>query len=565
MTLPHLSWKTLWQLCCVVTLAASAFAFHFGDPDGKIFWHLLSEDVPGAATLLLIFVIAAFLTHPSLDIRGLVTAISRHRFFVATGLWLLLCAGTVFVYRAHPLSMDEYAASFQAAAFSEGRLYGRVAAELVDWVIPKGFQGHFFIVDHHDGRIASGYWPGFALLLAPFFKFGLPWACNPLIVALSLLLIGRLTYDLTGDEKARGWAMLLAIASPGFLVNGLSFYAMPAHLLFNLAFIWLLLDPTPRRILAAATIGSFALVLHNPFPHLLFALPWLAWLTCRRNGGLRNAATLALGYLPLALLMGLGWMVVLSDLYQSATLTQAVSLTTAPHQPWIIRVLTGLLRPFQFPDEMTLIYRSGGLAKLWLWSAPALPLLALLPLGEKKSGTFIKLMAASFLFTQAGYFLLPVGQGHGWGDRYGHSAWGVLPILAAVWISRLPADGDASKRLRAGLAIAAIGSLLLANSLRFIQVGSFMNGHLAQLPVIPKNQTAIVFVRSGYYVMDLVQNDPFLRNRVWIFASRGSHADNALAVRLQPGTCLVAKNIHAHLYSQPDTANARTIDCMPNS
>ena len=53
------------------------------------------------------------------------------------------------------------------------------------------------------------------------------------------------------------------------------YYSMQAHLTANLLFVWLLLKPTPYRAFGAGVVGSLALVLHNPFPHMLFAAPWI--------------------------------------------------------------------------------------------------------------------------------------------------------------------------------------------------------------------------------------------------------------------------------------------------
>jgi hypothetical protein len=446
--------------------------------------------------------------------------------------------------------MDEYAASFQAASFANGSLFGRVPVELVNRVVPVGFQNHFLVVSHATGEIASAYWPGFSLLLAPFVWLGIPWACNPLIVATSLLLVGQVARDVVGNEQARGWAILLSLASPAFTLNGMSFYSMPAHLLFNLIFVWLLLSPSPGRLVLAGVTGSFALVLHNPFPHLLFSLPWLAWLVFRREGGMRNALLLALGYLPVALLIGAGWPVSLDSLRHT---DPAVVQTTATSNQasWLAGLLAGLTHPFRIPNELTAINRFGGWVKLWLWSSPFLLVLAI-HATWKLPGRILKLMGASVLMTLLGYFLIPVNQGHGWGDRYSHSAWGLLPVLAAAWICHVSTRDNPKGKLLPTIAKAALLSLFLMTALRTWQIGSFMNQHLAQLPPYPEGKPAIIFVRGGYYGMDLVQNDPWLRKHPRIFVSHGLSEDNALAQRLLPGGCIYADRQYAWSYSIRD-------------
>ena len=531
----------------IVTLAAMGFIYWFVQPDGRIFDHLLFQhDLPGAAVLLLILAGLILPVRFPFDPTDIVLAIARYRWLIAGTVWFLLSLGTLFLYRNHPLSMDEYAASFQATAFASGSLVGRVPPDLVDWTVPIGFQGHFLVTNHVTGELASAYWPGFALLLSPFVWFGIPWACNPLIVASSMLMVGQVARDVVGEETARGWAILLAIASPAFSLNGISFYSMPAHLLFNLIFVWLLLSPSPQRVFLAGIVGSFALVLHNPFPHLLFAVPWLGWLIFRRDGGVRNAMLLALGYLPLVLLIGVGWVASLDALRLAGG---AVTSAAAPpgESTWIVRMTMGLARPFRFPNESTVIFRVGGLIKLWLWSSPFLIVLAVLA-ANRLPNRPLKLMGASLLITILGYFLVPVSQGHGWGDRYSHSAWGVLPILAAAWICSVSTNGKRGEALLPVVAKAALLSLLVATGLRAWQIGSFMSDHMAQLPSYPAATPAIVFVRAGYYAMDLVQNDPWLRKQPWIFASQGRIADIDLAKRLLPGGCVYSNNKHGWSY-----------------
>lgn len=539
------------QVGVAFTLLAMAYIYAFADTDEGIFFHLmLRHDIWGSALMLGIFALAALPGQSVAAVRAISLAIARHRWPLAAAIWLLLCLGAIFIYRNHPLSMDEYAASFQAEVFAAGHLAGRVPPELVDWVLPKGFQGHFFVVNPNTGDMASAYWPGYALLLAPFQWFGIPWACNPLMVAATTLLIGRIAHELTGSEEAQGWAMLLAIASPTFLINGISFYSMPAHLLFNLVFAWLLIRPEPKRIVFAGAVGSFALVLHNPFPHLLFALPWLTWLVLRKENGVRNALLLVIGYLPLMLLIGLGWPHVLRELQQGGVVAAAAASATSSGEelPWVVRIVIGLTRPFHLPDAMTLTFRLGGLAKLWLWSAPFLLLLAIRG-ATLEDRPPLRLMGASLALTLLGYFFVPVSQGHGWGDRYAHSAWGVLPILAAVLLHREWTEGEPDGRLLSITLRGALLSLVLMTGLRVFQVGSFVGEHLAQRPAFPADVPSVVFVRSGYYAMDMVQNDPWLRRYPLVLVSHGQAADAAMAQKLIPGACRYASGIHGWTYA----------------
>ena len=259
-----------------------------------IFFVLFAHnDYPGAWCALLIPVVA-LLGSRYLPGRRMAQWAGDQPLVIAAATALLLALGTLVIYHNHPLSMDEYAAYFQSRVFAAGQLHGRFPAALLDWLIPRGFQDYFLNVSRQTGSVAEAYWPGFALVLTPFTWAGVPWLCNPIISAVTLLMIHRLALELFGDREAAGFALLLTIASPVIFANGISYYSMSAHLLANCVFALLLVHPTARRAVAAGAVGSLALALHNPFPHMLFAAPWLVWVATRQ-GGLRLLAALIAG------------------------------------------------------------------------------------------------------------------------------------------------------------------------------------------------------------------------------------------------------------------------------
>lgn len=498
-----------------LTIACIIFIVANGIPGGPIFWNLLWADLPSAWLMLVVLLAGHWYGEQRHGNAGwverMLLSLERRRYETAAVLWVLLCAGTLWVYRNQPLSMDEYSAVFQAKVFAAGAMHGSFPPVLLDNLVPPRFQNSFLMVNHATGAVMSGYWPGFSLLLAPFVWLGIPWACNPAIVALSFLLIGRMVRDLTDSGLASGWAMLFSLASPAFVANGITYYSMPAHLLFNLLFAWLLLMPSPLRLFLAGLAGGFALSLHNPFPHAVFALPWVIWLATRRGRILRNLFFLALGYLPMILLLGLGWLLWRQDVLREgmqAVVAAAVS-TPASSIDRLAGMLRGFLHMLYWPDEQIAYARLGGLAKLWLWASPLLLLLAWWgSRGEKQPG--IRLMGASALLTFFAYFLIKFDQGHGWGYRYFHPAWGVLPILGALGVAKL-ASTDYPRVYRQ-VALLALVSLIAANAMRFVQMGEFMRAHLAQFPPrVEAEKTYQIHNGRGYYALDLIQNDPWLR------------------------------------------------------
>lgn len=546
---PLLSLRRLTLLAIALTLLALVFIELTAEAGTGIFWHLLAtDDLPAAWVMLAILLGGPWLGSRcpggSNCVERFLLTLDRQRHALAIGLWAVLCAGTVYVYHNHPLSMDEYAALFQAKVFAAGAMHGQFPPDLLDQLIPPSFQNHFLMVNRNTGAVFAAYWPGFAILLTPFEWLGIPWACNPTLVAASVLLIGRVARDLLASPLAAGWAMLFALASPAFVANGITYYAMPAHLLLNLCFAWLLLAPSSLRLLMAGLVGGFSLVLHNPFPHAVFALPWIFWLATKGERRIRNIAWLGTGYLLVVLPLGLGW-----SLWHQETLREGIAgSVVAPEVASPVAVglsqrgialLHSFVRVLHWPDEAIVYARLGGLAKLWLWASPLLLLLAWIGgRGERTVG--IRLLGASALLTFFAYFAIVFDQGHGWGYRYFHAAWGALPILAALGAVKLSASDERSP-VAQQLLLLTLLNLAIGNGLRLAQMEEFVAGHLAQFPPrVEADHRTIVHNGRGYYARDLIQNDPWLRGRELIFLAspgpKGEALKHHLAGKRQAGS-----------------------------
>jgi hypothetical protein len=433
---------------------------------------------------------------------------------------------------AHALAGDEHLAVFQSRAFAAGHLTGEFPRDLVYRLVPTYYLDRWLIASE-SGHVASIYWPGFALLLAPFSLAGIPWACNPLLASLSLVLLSKAATRLTSDPRAGGWAMLFALASPTFLGMALSYFSMTAHLFLNLLFAWLLLERTPRRLVAAGVVGSLALVQSNPVPHLLFALPWIISIE-RSPQGRRELGLLAAGYAPLVLLLGLGWWLFLRELQgKSFPLPYAADGNVLHHAANLAAYLDYELRNvFSLPGSETLGHRIGEQVRLWTWTVPGLPLLAAAGwwVGRRTAG--LRLFAGSVVATLLGYAFVDFDQGYGWGARYVHSAFSALPILASAAMVAAPA-GDEGRRLKNYVARLALYSLVFATALRLFQIRLFMDEQLALRPPFEKGVRQVVFVRLNlhYYTQDFVQNDPFLRDPVIFMQSRGPRRDYDEVIR----------------------------------
>jgi hypothetical protein len=506
-------------------------------------YYLRTQDPPGAALLVVLVVVAYFLPLRRLALT-LVDTISRHPWPTAAVAFVALCLGTLYIEHNHPLAQDEYAALFQSQVFASGHLTGQFPPELVGRLIPPFYLNQFLYSSFNTGQVASSYWPGFALLLTPFTFLGVPWACNPMLASLALVLMGRLAVRLTGDQQAGGWAMLLALASPDFTGMAISYFSMNAHLLFNLVFAWLLLELSAVRLFLAGMVGSYALILHNPLPHTLFALPWLVWIA-RQPDRYRKLLALAAGYAPLVLTVGFGWALLLSRI-QGNTLAGLLPFDDNPlHQVanffwgWHIKLRSALSRP----DDSILAMRLAELVRLWNWAVPGLLILAAAGWWAGRKSAQIRLLGASFICIFLGYFAIGFNQGHGWGARYLHPAWGALPVLAAVGLV-LFGEKEARDRLKIYVATLSALSLIFATSLRAVQIQGDLEMHLAARPLAVPGARQIILVAFDppNFTADLIQNDPFLRNATWYMFSFGRAADRAFFASRFPEARLVRKD-----------------------
>ncbi len=492
-------------------------------------------DSAGANCCLLIL-IAGVLVARRQDVRPLLGWIADHPGIVAVATFVALCLGSLLVYRNYPLSMDEYAAYFQSQAFAAGHLAGQLPPALLDWLVPPEFQNLFLFVSHATGRVASAYWPSHALLLTPFTFMGIPWAFNPAISAATVLAIHRLGCRIFADRETAGLAVLLTVASPVFCADGISYYSMSAHLLANALFALLLLEPTALRACIAGVVGSLALTMHNPVPHMLFAAPWIVWLLARR-GGIALTGWLILGYAPLSLLLGVGWFLFSTGLPHEGVALAASSQLT---QRFAARTASA----FASPTVTLLIARLIGVAKIVVWAVPGMLILAAAGAWKWRHNIPCRLLALSAVATLLGFLYVPVDQGHGWGFRYFHSAWLALPLLAA---GALQKSGRGSEEIsqpskigrgsifedaetRTFLVACALLTLVCGNGWRAYQIHSFISMNLAQLPVYEGKQHRVVIIDPHvlFYGMDLVRNDPWLRGGVVGMITHGNTADAAM-------------------------------------
>lgn len=526
---PASSWKPMpWQtVTAILSLAfAGAFLLLPGAQEvmsSEFLYLFIKQDGPASLAALAVALAAAVAADRGGRMEGFFARLAAHPRWLAGLAVVVAGLGAWFAYHNHPLSMDEYSAWLQSQIFAAGRLTGQFPPALMDRLVLPGFQGYFIQVSHGTGAIASMYWPGLSLVMAPFSLAGVPWLCNPVLTGATLLGLARLLEEVAEDPPARGFGLFAAFASPVILVNGMSYYGMPLQLLCSVMFTLGVVRGTPRQLVAAGLWLGLGMTTVNPVPVGLYASAWVAWMLLRQPRPWRRLGWLALGWLPVVALLGLGWRLFLVHAVQDG----------GPPQFGVD--LGAMLSVFRLPSGGLLAIRVVSLVKVWLWAVPGLVVLAVMACRDGGKGEWRVVFPAAAAMILVGYLFVPFDQGNGWGYRYFHAAWLVLPVLAALGLQRLAATPEGRRKAYGFAFVACLGSLLLSLPLRTSQVESFVRSYLDQIPVRlagDGRQAVFVDVECGFRTYDLVQNDPLLRGNEIRLVSRGADQDAAAAALL---------------------------------
>lgn len=470
------------------------------------FYRFLREDLRAVWPQLASGVCGVFFAFalPKLRVDGSFAAIAEYPRLAAAVSVAVCLAISVSAYQSVPLAMDEVAPLFQARVFASGRLAAQFVPSELPRLFAPGFLGVFYFFEAATGRIVSAYWPGMALLLAPFEALHAGFLLNPLLAGASVLLLRYVALTLTnGDRAASGLGMALLMVSPAFVINASSFYSMNAHVTANLAFVALSLVPTTARLVAAGAVGGLALSLNNPLPHLLFAWPW--WLLLLHDGArVRKLVALLAGYVPVALVLVVGWFWFSNGLRGPGA--SPIGGTAVAH-----------------PSLSLLKVRAEGLSKLVLWLPFAALPLAVLGAWRHAAKWPVRALVLSALGMLLAYFGVSFDQGHGWGYRYFHPALGCVPLLGALAVVSAGAERGRAALLRACAGWCLAGACLLLPG-RAFEVARVVSAHRAQLLTAPTGRDCVHFVRaSGVSSADLIDNDPELRGELFLF--NASEAD----------------------------------------
>jgi hypothetical protein len=152
-----------------------------------------------------------------------------------------------------------------------------------------------------------------------------------------------------------------------------------------------------------------------------------------------------------------------------------------------------------------------------------------------------------------GFLFVIFSQGHGWGFRYFHSAWLCLPLLAVAAVRPLSRSAPLMPHTPFSYVSAvAVLALLFAMPLQVWQVHGFISQHLAQVPSSNSGTPRLVIISPsmGYYAVDLVQNDPFLRDPVTYMVSAGRAANRGMVQRNYPELSLLSSSFKGEVWGR---------------
>jgi hypothetical protein len=403
--------------------------------------------------------------------------------FVATvGVWAVM--------HGLPLAMDEFVAGFQARAFRAGLVSVPLPE---DWRQLGGALRPVFVVYDPDRNAwLSAYWPMYGLLRAAFLIAGsrADMLLNPVLAGLSVPLVYGCARRLWPADRPRAWlAVTFLTLSSQFLFMSMSGFAMPAHLFMNLLWLYAFLRRDRVGWLLAPLIGVVALGLHNPFPHALFVAPFLLQLVVREDR--RWTAYFAAVYL-----------VGIAVWYQWARTVTVVSAGGT---------LVGL---FTRPGPVMMGVQEMSLTIVFSWQTPLLAVLLAWVAASWRSldeteRTLAAGIALSFLF----HLLFPLTQGHGWGYRYTYAVLGNMALVGTSGAVRMASvlGGTVTRRLLAASAVATIAVQVPVRAWqieRYVRPFSLVQDYVAHIDA----DVVIVDPTTSWYGIDLVRNDPLLRN-----------------------------------------------------
>jgi hypothetical protein len=435
-----------------------------------------------------------------------------------------------FVFQDFPYSGDEWSYFLQAEIFSRGRLH-------VDSPPHPRFFDVWAMVN--NGKFYAWAPPGWPLLLLPGILLGVPWLVNPVLSALTLLVVYRIGV-LVYDKPTSVLALCFMLFSPFFVLHSASYFAHPSSLLFIALFVFFYAKgierAASRDFFLAGICGSMSFLI-RPFDQMAIFSPlgaYLLLLALKRRVTVRQLLWFGMSH-------ALGVLLLLAYNYLQTGDPLILGYRVGYGAPLFDFHLLGR----QFIGEYFL--------HLLVWTFPFVPLLALIygiwpgetgknSLTEQRWDALLFLVFLSNVFW---YAFIPFHYWAGYGPRYYYGSFFAVALLGArgavALMNRLHPRG--LDGVRVGFAAVALGiclmfSLLWLFPVKLIEAYQRIDARLALHQKIDqeKLQNTVVFIRSvreEFAPWNLTRNTADFRGSVLYVHDLGEL--NHLLIREYPG------------------------------
>lgn len=408
-------------------------------------------------------------------------------------------AGHYLILSGYDLSRDEQMATFDAAVFAEGRFVAPLTGIWRD--DSEALNTMFMYPTTEAAAWISAYLPMNAVLRAFFSLIGDAALSGPAMVLVgALALWGCARRLFPSSPEAATVALLLYAGSGQVVFNGMTAYAMSAHLALNLCWLWFFLRRTIWADFAALSIAFVAVGLHQPIMHPMFAAPILFLLVLERDW--RRAALYFLGYAAIGAFWAWWpnamWLLVEAD-------------AAAPKSDGI-DYLSRLVTTVIDGDGMRVANMVSNILRFFAWQhILLLPLLAL-GVGLARRDRLAGALAGGILLTAAVMFVILPYQGHGFGYRYFHGFIGNFILLAVYgWVSL----GDGQPLWRSLLLRTTAATLVVVLPVQAWMAHAFYSPFADASARIAASGASYVIVgeSDAPFIVDLVINPPALDER----------------------------------------------------
>jgi hypothetical protein len=472
-------------------------------------YFLLHQDLPTLGLILAL--VMALAAAPA----GLLASFGRWR--PAPDRWLVFAlaglsavvgvAGVGWVFGGYTLSLDEFMANFDAQIFASGQLMAEIPPAWRPFV--PALQPMFTLPIPDNSHWASAYLPVNAAMRALALKLHAQPLVNPLLSGFSVVAVWGVGRRLWPDRP--GLALIAAAllgTSAQLMVMAMTAYAMPAHLAFNLAWLWLFLRGGRLGHGGAIVVGFFATGIHQLLFHPMFALPFILQLWLDRRWGLAGLYSLA--YAAIGLFWLEYWPIVMTLTGVGAQAARATG------GGWFLERVVDVLSKVTLDNNFGLMSLS--LIRFVTWQNPlTVPLAAVGGLAAwRAKGGHLRALALGIVITLLAMLIITPSQVHGWGYRYMHGLLGSVCLIAAYSWAGLTDALPARRRAAAagGLALACAVSLLALTPYRAWQAWSYVRPYARANAAIQSAKADVVIVDQDADHIDMgtvTRNDALLR------------------------------------------------------